>query len=152
MTTANVLFVCSDNAFYSPIAEAYLNQVAPEFIRAFSAGPMPGGELSSLARKTIFKSGLSEEGLEPKSWTMFALPHAPQPDFVILLEDEQILQPIPKWADAPTVLAWAGSLDLARPKTMKDAEAAFEGIKKAIDEALLSRTFVAKDEELRAVG
>jgi arsenate reductase (thioredoxin) len=106
VTIPTVLFVCPDNAGSSPMAEAYLNAVAGERVRAFSAGVEPGDRVHPRAIRALAAAGLPTDGLAPKSLELFALPQAPAPDFVVVLAPAVLVRPEPRWLRPPRRLAW----------------------------------------------
>ena len=152
MTVVNVLFICVDNSFLSLTAEAYLNSVTDGAVRAFSAGPLPRDKMRSAARKILFVNGLSEQGLHPKPWRIFALPHAPQPDFVVSLQDNILLNHQPLWPTSPKYLSWNIWSGAEIPKNVKEAEVAFEKIKEAVTLSLTSRCFLDDSQGWKKAG
>lgn len=80
-----ILFVCKDNAGLSPMAEACLNALGDGSLRAFSAGLAPAAHLAPATARVLAENGIPSGGLAPKSWELFALPHAPSPDVVVAL-------------------------------------------------------------------
>lgn len=150
MIKANVLFVCVDNSFLSLAAEAYFNQTAIGGLRAFSGGPMPRDEMVSLTKKVLFAHGMEEAGLHPKSWSIFALPQAPQPDYVVSLQKSVLLDKQPVWPGHPMKLNWDICLDENRPQNIKEAADAFRKIRESIDLALSSKTFSSDSLNWRA--
>ncbi|WP_350335587.1 low molecular weight phosphatase family protein [Coralliovum pocilloporae] len=86
MRQKSVLLVCRDNAFLSQFAEAYINGRSATDLRAFSAGLEPGERVSPKLKRMLDKTGLSAEGLHPKSWQIFAQPFAPDLDQVICFD------------------------------------------------------------------
>ncbi|SDR23886.1 hypothetical protein [Pseudovibrio sp. Tun.PSC04-5.I4] len=141
MTMANVLFVCVENSFFSLAAEAYLNKASMGGLRAFSAGPLPGEIMRPITRKVLFANALQESGLHPKSWNVFSLPHAPQPDFVISLQTSVLLDKQPIWPGQPTRMNWGARSDEQEPRNIKEATDAFSRIKEAIDLSISSKVF-----------
>ncbi|NBN65675.1 low molecular weight phosphatase family protein [Microvirga tunisiensis] len=105
MRTATVLFVCPDNALLGPLAEAYLNAIGGNRIRAFSAGPAPTESLHPAALRLLSDHGLAHGGLMPKSWDIFLLPHAPQPDRVVALTTS-VASAQPHWRGSPRQTLW----------------------------------------------
>lgn len=86
MRQKSVLLICRDNALLSPFAEAYINNQPEEAVRAFSAGLQPGETVSPRLKRMLHKAGLSAEGLQPKSWQIFAQPFAPEVDMIVCLD------------------------------------------------------------------
>ncbi len=141
MTKANVLFVCVDNSFLSLAAEAYLNHTSMGELRAFSGGPLPREEMVSLTRRVLFSNGMDEGGLHPKAWTIFSLPHAPQPDYIIRLQTSTLLDKQPMWPGNPVKLNWDICLDEDLPRNINEATHTFRKIKESIDLAVSSKSF-----------
>ncbi len=83
----NVLFVGTENSNRSIIAEAVLRHWGKDRFSAFSAGLNPSGQVDPPAIEMLKASRLSTEGLRSKSREEFAVPGAPQMDFVISVCD-----------------------------------------------------------------
>jgi len=77
----NVLFLCTGNSCRSILAEALLTAMAPEGVRAQSAGSRPAGYVHPQALAALREAKLSTDGLHSKSWDN--LPE--KPDIVITL-------------------------------------------------------------------
>jgi len=95
-----ILFVCPDNAFWGPLAEAYLNARTSGVCRALSAAPDPAAALRPEAAKLLRSKSLDLTGFQPKSWDIFSMEQAPQPDQLIFLSNAvgQLGQPL--WGGA----------------------------------------------------
>ena len=78
----NVLFLCTGNSARSILAEAILNRKGAPNFTAYSAGSHPAGAVRPEALRQLDLAGLSTDGLRSKSWDEFAVPGAPQMDFV----------------------------------------------------------------------
>ncbi len=83
MQTVDVLFLCETNSATSLMAEALLNQRGDTRIRAFSAGSRPAAALLPEAEQALSQRAIPTDGLEPKSWTIFALPGGLRPHIVV---------------------------------------------------------------------
>lgn len=83
MQSIDVLFLCESNAALSLIAEALVHRRGDPRVRAFSAGRVPAGCILEEARAALAAAAIPADGLEPKTWTIFALPGARRPDVVI---------------------------------------------------------------------
>ena len=150
MIKANVLFVCVDNSFLSLAAEAYLNQISMGDLRAFSGGPLPREKMASLTKKVLFANGMDERELYPKPWTIFSLPHAPQPDYIIKLQTSSLLDKQPAWPGHPVEMNWDVCLDEHVPRNIKEATDVFRRIKESIDLAASSKVFSSDSLNWRA--
>jgi arsenate reductase len=71
----NVLFLCTGNSCRSVLSEATFNHLAPEGLKAVSAGSRPAGQLHPRAVALLREKGISTEGYFSKSWDK--LPVAP---------------------------------------------------------------------------
>jgi arsenate reductase len=101
-----VLFVCTDNAARSIMAEAILNQRGHGRFRAFSAGSHPAGRVSPHALKQLQDARLDTVDLRSKSWDEFTQPGAPPLDFVCTLCDTAALETQPPWPGKPVTAHW----------------------------------------------
>lgn len=64
----NILFLCTGNSCRSIIAEATFNHLAPEDMRAMSAGSQPTGEVHPRSLALLTQQGISSAGYYSKSW------------------------------------------------------------------------------------
>jgi len=64
----NVLFLCTGNSCRSVLSEGTFNHLAPEGLKAISAGSQPIGSLHSRAVALLHRKGISTEGFYSKSW------------------------------------------------------------------------------------
>jgi protein-tyrosine-phosphatase len=62
----NVLFVCTENAGRSQIAEHLFNAAAPDHHRARSAGTHPRDEVYADVVRSLSRRGVDASGAEPK--------------------------------------------------------------------------------------
>ena len=67
MTT--VLFICIENSCRSQMAEAIFNHLAPEDVRATSAGSRPAREVDPFALAVLKENGIKTDSLNPKLLT-----------------------------------------------------------------------------------
>jgi len=102
----NVLFLCTHNSARSVLAEVYLNARGRPRFAAYSAGSAPSGRVNPVAIRFLADNGLSTEGLRSKSWDEFALPDAPQMDFVITVCDSAAGETCPIWPGHPVRAHW----------------------------------------------
>lgn len=110
MTTANrkfnILFLCTGNSARSILAEAIMNRVGAEKFVAYSAGSMPKGEVHPQALELLSRLSFPTEGLRSKSWEEFAVPGAPELDFVITVCDNAAGEVCPIWPGQPMTAHW----------------------------------------------
>ena len=64
----NILFLCTGNSCRSILAEATFNALAPEGMRAISAGSKPKGEVHPRSIALLKREGIATEGYHSKSW------------------------------------------------------------------------------------
>lgn len=75
----NILFLCTGNACRSILSEAIFNHLAPEGLRALSAGSKPAGQPHPRALALLARKGISTGGYSSKSWDDLPL----TPDIVV---------------------------------------------------------------------
>lgn len=102
----NVLFLCTGNSARSILGEAMLNHVGAGRFRAFSAGSTPKGQVHPMSLKVLADAGIAIEGLRSKSWEEFAVPGAPELDFVFTVCDNAAGEACPIWPGQPMTAHW----------------------------------------------
>jgi arsenate reductase (thioredoxin) len=90
------------------MAEAIMNDISINKgrFRGFSAGSMPNGTVNPLAIEQMQNLHLSTTGLRSKSWEEFAVPGAPQMDFVFTVCDNAAGEVCPVWPGQPLTAHW----------------------------------------------
>lgn len=102
----NVLFLCTGNSARSILAEALLNHKSHGTFTAYSAGSHPSGTPRPEAIAQLASAGISTAGLRSKSWNEFALPDAPQMNFVFTVCDNAANEVCPYWPGQPMTAHW----------------------------------------------
>ncbi|MCQ1775564.1 arsenate reductase ArsC, partial [Neorhizobium galegae] len=118
-----ILFLCTANSCRSILCEAVFNHLAPEGMKAYSAGSQPKGGVHPLSLKTLEKAVISTDGLFSKSSDV----HVNRaPDVVITVCDKAAGEACPVFFGPATKAHWG----LADPSeyhgTQAEIEAAFE--------------------------
>jgi protein-tyrosine-phosphatase len=102
----NVLFLCTGNTARSILAEGILRKEGAGRFRAFSAGSFPKGTVNPLALKVLESFGYPTDAMRSKSWNEFAVPDAPQMDFVFTVCDGAAGEICPIWPGVPMTAHW----------------------------------------------
>ncbi|MEO0318358.1 MAG: hypothetical protein RL404_2035 [Pseudomonadota bacterium] len=137
MKTYNILFLCTHNSARSILGEALASMHASGRFVGYSAGSTPGGKVNPFAAELALGLGYPQAKLRSKSWDEFALPDAPQMDFIITVCDNAAGEACPVWPGHPATAHWGfpdpsqvtGSDD-ARRKAFVDVAS---GLHKRID-------------------
>ncbi len=104
--TYNVLFLCTGNSARSILAECVLNRLGHGRFRAYSAGSFPRGSVHPFALDLLRRQNYVVDGLRSKSWDEFAVPNAPQLDFVFTVCDNAAGEVCPIWPGQPMTAHW----------------------------------------------
>jgi arsenate reductase len=102
----NVLFLCTGNSARSILGEVLLNHHGAGRFRAFSAGSQPKGKVHPVALEVLADLGLPTTGLRSKSWDEFAVPGAPDFDFIFTVCDDAAGEICPIWPGHPMTAHW----------------------------------------------
>ncbi len=121
----NVLFLCTGNSARSILSEAILNAEGKGQFKAFSAGSHPSGKVNSFAIELLEQRSYPIEGLRSKAWDEFALPGAPELDFVFTVCDNAAGEVCPVWPGQPISAHWGVEDPAAVEGTDDDKRKAF---------------------------
>ena len=102
----HVLFLCTGNSARSILAEGLLNGMGQGRFIAHSAGSHPAGRVNPFAIELLKDKRLSVEGLRSKSWDEFAVPGAPDLDFIFTVCDNAAGEVCPLWPGKPMTAHW----------------------------------------------
>ncbi len=144
MTAKNILILCTGNSARSILAEAYINHVAGDGWRAYSAGSSPAGEPNPFALSTLAEAGIPAGEARSKSWDEFAEADAPQMDVVVTVCDNAASETGPVWPGAPRTLHWPfpdpaaveGS-DAEKAEAFRDV---FEAVRASVDAFMVAES------------
>ena len=102
----NVLFLCTGNSARSIFAEALIERLGKGRFRGFSGGSHPKGAVHPLALEILHSLEVPTEGYRSKGWEEFALPGAPELDFVFTVCDDAAGEVCPVWPGSPVTAHW----------------------------------------------
>ena len=121
----NVLFLCTGNSARSILAESILRKDGAGRFNAFSAGSHPKRRVNPFAIKVLESLDFPTEGLRSKTWEEFAVPGAPEMDFVFTVCDNAAGEACPVWPGQPMTAHWGIEDPAAVEGTDLQKEAAF---------------------------
>jgi arsenate reductase len=102
----NVLFLCTGNSARSILAESILRKDGAGRFNAFSAGSQPKRQINPFALKVLEAYRYPTDGFRSKSWDEFAVPGAPELDFVFTVCDYAANEVCPIWPGQPMTAHW----------------------------------------------
>lgn len=108
----NLMFLCTGKSARSIMAKRLVERLGQGRFRGFSAGSHPKGEVHPFALEILRRDNHVTDGLRSKDWSEFAVPGAPQMDFLITVCDNAAAEVCPVWPGEP-VSAHRGVADPA---------------------------------------
>jgi arsenate reductase len=102
----NVLFLCTGNSARSIIAEAILNRVGAGKFKAYSAGSHPKGQVHPYTLQLLENLNYDASFARSKDWEEFAVPGAPEMNFVFTVCDNAANESCPVWPGQPMTAHW----------------------------------------------
>ncbi len=102
----NLLFLCTHNSARSIIAECIINRVGGSKFKGYSAGSQPSGRVHPYALELLQRLNYDTSTLRSKSWEEFAVPGAPELDFVFTVCDDAANEVCPVWPGQPMSAHW----------------------------------------------
>jgi len=102
----NVLFLCTGNTARSIMGEGILRKEGAGQFNAFSAGSQPKGVVNPFALKVLAALDYPTDGFRSKSWDEYAVPDAPEMDFVFTVCDDAAEESCPVWPGQPMTAHW----------------------------------------------
>ena len=133
MRRFNILFLCTGNSARSILGEAIVNHLGEGRFKGFSAGSHPKGQVNPYAIELLASLGLPTDGLQSKSWDVFAAPGAPTMDFVFTVCDDAAGEACPIWPGQPMTAHWGISDPAAVEGSESDTRAAFRAAYAALE-------------------
>lgn len=105
-TNFAVLFLCTNNAVRSIMAESIMQRLCHGRFQAYSAGSEPIGEVHPYARELLEQHQYLTAHLRSKSWDEFTGPSMLPLHFVFTLSDEVARATAPVWPGQPLTTHW----------------------------------------------
>lgn len=124
--TYSVLFLCTNNAVRSMMAESILHRLGHGRFQAYSAGSQPIGEVHPYARELLDQHDYATAHLRSKSWGECSRSSAPPLHFIFTLSDEVAHAIAPVWPGQPLTTHWGLPAPIAVEGDETVKRAAFE--------------------------
>lgn len=118
----NILFLCTGNSCRSILAEATFNALAPQGMRAISAGSKPTGEVHPRSIALLKREGISTDGYYSKSWDKLPV----TPDIVITVCGNAAGETCPAYLGKVIRAHWGVDDPAKATGTDAEIDAAFE--------------------------
>ena len=118
----NILFLCTGNSCRSIIAEATFNALAPQGMRAISAGSQPTGEVHPRSIALLKSKGIATDGYFSKSWDVLPV----TPDIVITVCGNASGETCPAYLGKVIRAHWGVEDPAKATGTQAEIEASFE--------------------------
>jgi arsenate reductase len=118
----NILFLCTGNSCRSILSEGVFNHLAPQGVRAISAGSDPTGQLHPRAIALLQRKGIATDGYHSKSWDKLPV----TPDIVITVCANAAGETCPAYLGQVLRAHWGLSDPSHVEGSDEDIEAAFE--------------------------
>lgn len=118
----NILFLCTGNSCRSILAEATFNALAPQSMRAMSAGSKPAGYVHPRSLALLAREGIPTEGYFSKSWNDLPV----TPDIVITVCGSAAGETCPAYLGNVARAHWGVEDPAKATGTEAEIDAAFE--------------------------
>jgi len=121
----NGLFLCTRNSARSVIAESVMNRLGMGKFKGFSAGSHPEGTIHPYVIDLLRQLNYDTSSLRSKSWDEFAVPGAPELDFVFTVCDDAANEACSVWPGRPMTAHWGLPDPVAAQGTESERRFAF---------------------------
>ncbi len=118
----NILFLCTGNSCRSILAEATFNFLAPDGMRAMSAGSNPTGDVHPRSIALLQREGIPTDGYYSKSWNDLPV----TPDIVITVCGSAAGETCPAYLGNVMRAHWGVEEPAKATGTEEEIDAAFE--------------------------
>ena len=128
MNTYHILFICSGNSARSLLGEILATTLSQGRLIGYSAGSRPGGQVHPLVYKLADQMKYDPAKLRCKSWDEFAMPGAPEMDFIITVCDDAAGEVCPVWPGHPETIHWGFADPTLQTESEEQLDQAFEQV------------------------